>query len=123
MIVLNKNRFFSGGRWGVIQNASFRCALNTVHDGGDRSFTLIASFAGEWDYKNYEPIAEARLKPSLSRKQVMLIHDGFLMQLDGCGTAGADLGGAIEEVFGDAYNTGIVTRYENNAAFLLNRSD
>jgi hypothetical protein len=121
MIVLNRDRFFRGGRWGVIQNASFRCALNTVHYRGEGSFAVIVSFSGEWDYKNYEPIAEALLKASLSRKQVMQIHDGFLEQLDRCGMAGTDLGGAIEEVFGDAYNTGIVTRYENNGALLLKR--
>ena len=119
MIVLNGDRFFSGGRWGVIQTPSFRCALNTVHIGGKGSFALIASFAGEWDYKNYEPIAEALLEASLSRKQVMQIHDRFIERLDRCGMEGADLGGAIEEVFGDAYNSGIVTRYENNAALLL----
>jgi hypothetical protein len=34
---------------------------------------------------------------------------------------GVDLGGAIEEVLGDAYNSGIVTRYENNASLLLKR--
>ena len=121
MIILNKDRFLSGGRWGVIQNPSFRCALNTVHYGKRGSFVVIASFAGEWDYKNYEPVAEALLKASLSRKLVMQIHDGFLEQLDRRGTEGDDLGRAIEEVFKDAYSTGIVTRYENNAAPLLMR--
>jgi hypothetical protein len=121
MIILNRDRFFSGGRWGVVQNKSFRCALNTVCFGTKGSFAVIASFAGEWDYQNYEPIAEALLKASLSRKQVMQIHDAFLEQLDRCGVDGVDLGGAIEEVFGHAHNTGIVTRYENNAALLLQK--
>jgi hypothetical protein len=121
MIVLNVDRFFSGGRWGVIQTPSFRCALNTVHIGGKGSFAVIASFAGDWDYKNYEPIAEALLKASFSRNQVMQLHNGFLEQLDRRGMEGVDLGGAIEEVFRDAYNSGIVTRYENNASLLLKR--
>jgi len=119
MIVLNKDRFFSGGRWGVVQNSAFRCALNTVRLGNEGAFAVVSSFAGEWDYKNYEPIAEALLQAQLSRKQVMEIHDTFLEQLDQCGIDGADLSTAIEKVFGRAHHKGIVTRYENNAARLL----
>ena len=121
MILLNRNRFFGGGRWGVVQNSSFRCALNTLHCGSTESVAVISSFAGEWDYKNYEPIAEALLQTELSRKQVMQVHDAFIEQLDRCGENGADLGTAIEEVFGRARNTGIVARYENNAALLLKK--
>jgi hypothetical protein len=121
MIVLNRDRFFSAGRWGVVQTKSFRCALNTICFGSKGSIAMIASFAGEWDYKNYEPIAEALFKASLSRKQVMQIHDEFLERLDRCGVDGADLGGAIEEVFGRAHDAGIVTLYENNAVLLLQK--
>jgi hypothetical protein len=32
---------------------------------------------------------------------------------------GIDLNGAVENVFGRAYGTGIVTVYENNATLLL----
>jgi len=119
MILLNKNRFFGGGRWGVIQNSSFRCALNTVRHGSTGSFAVISSFAGEWDYKNYQPVAEAHITPRLSHKQVLQTHDTFLAQLDRCGMDGIDLYGAIENVFGHAYGTGIVTLYENNATPLL----
>jgi|SRR5215475_1402380 hypothetical protein len=119
MILLNKNRFFSGGRWGVIQNSSFRCALHTVRHGSAGPFAVISSFAGEWDYKNYQPVAEARLTYRLSRKELTQTHDAFLAQLDRCGADGIDLRGAIENVFGDAYGTGIVTLYENNATALL----
>jgi hypothetical protein len=122
MIVLNKDRFFSGGRWGVVRNSSFRCALNTVCLGRDGSFAVISSFAGEWDYKNYEPMAEALFQAKLSRKQVMEIHDAFLEQLDRCGENGADLSTAIEEVLGRAQDIGIVSRYENNAALLLTKA-
>jgi hypothetical protein len=119
MILLNRTRFFGGGRWGVVQNSSFRCALNTVPYGNTGSFAMISSFAGEWDYKNYQPVAEARLTSCLSRTQVMQTHDTFLAQLDRCGIDGIDLHGAIETVFGRAHGTGIVTVYENNATALL----
>ena len=119
MILLNRNRFFGGGRVGVIQNSSFRCALNTVRQGVEGSIAVISSFAGEWDYKNYQPVAEGRLTSWLSRKQVMQTHDTFLAQLDRCGIDGIDLNGAIEKVFGHAYGTGVLTLYQNNAAALL----
>jgi hypothetical protein len=119
MILLNRNRFFGGGRVGVVQNSSFRCALNTVRHGSTGSFAVISSFAGEWDYKNYQPVAEAHLTSWLSRKQVIQTHDTFLAQLDRCGIDGIDLYGAIENVFGHAYGTGIVTLYQNNATALL----
>jgi hypothetical protein len=122
MIVLNRDRFFGGGRLGVIQNTSFQCALNTVyHNSNVGSFALICSFSGEWNYKNYEPVAEALLQTSLSRKQVVQIHDAFLEKLDQRGLDGADLSGAIELVFKEACNTGIVTRYKNDAAPLLTK--
>jgi hypothetical protein len=119
MILLNRNRFFGGGRVGVIQNSSFRCALNTVRQGVEGSIAVISSFAGEWDYKNYQPVAEAHLTSCLSRKQVTQTHDTFLAELDRCGIDGIDLHGAIENVFGHACGTGIVTLYENNATPLL----
>jgi len=119
MILLNRNRFFGGGRWGVLQNSSFRCALNTVSYGSTGLFAVISSFAGEWDYKNYQPVAEARLTSWLTRTQVTQTHDTFLAQLDRCGLNGIDLYGAIENVFGHAYGTGIVTLYQNNATALL----
>jgi hypothetical protein len=118
MIIFNNDRFFSGGRCGVIRNASFRCALNTVSD-SHGSFVVVSSFSGEWDFKNYEPIAEALLDKKFSRKQTRQMHDAFLEQMDRCGANGIDLGGAIDEVFGDAHQKGIVTRYENNAPLRL----
>jgi hypothetical protein len=120
MIISNKDRFFRGGRCGVIQNASFRCALNTVTD-SHGSYVVVSSFSGEWDHKNHEPIAEAILDNKYSRKEARQTHDALLEQMDRCGANGSDLGGAIDEVFGDARQKGIVTRYTNNAAGLLRR--
>jgi hypothetical protein len=118
MIVSNKDRFFNGGRCGVIQNASFRCALNTTSDSRG-SFVVVSSFSGEWDHKNHQPIAEALLDKKYSRKQAWQMHDAFLEQMDRCGRNGSDLGGAIDKVFGEAHQKGIVTRYKNNAALRL----
>jgi hypothetical protein len=73
MIVFNRDRFFSGGRCGVIHAVSFRCALITV----SRS-ALVSTFMGEWDSKNYEPVAEALFYEALSRKQLRQVHDEFL---------------------------------------------
>jgi hypothetical protein len=118
MIIFNSNRVFSGGRRGVIQNASFRCALNTVSD-SHGSRVVVSSFSGDWEDKNRVPVAEALLDKKLSRDQARQIHDEFLEQMDRCGANGIDLGAAIEEVFGDGYLRGMVTQYENNAAVLL----
>jgi hypothetical protein len=114
MIVSNKERFFAGGRCGVIQNHSFCCALIT-----DRISAVVATFTGEWDSKNHQPVAEALLDETLPRKRVREIHDAFLEELDQCGVRGLDLGGAIEQVFGRARNKNIVTRYQNEAGNLL----
>ncbi len=43
----------------------------------------------------------------------------FLEELDQCGADGLDLGGAIEQTFGQAHRKNIVTRYQNNAGMLL----
>jgi hypothetical protein len=122
MIILNRDRFFGGGRLGVIATSSFRCAINTVFYKGKGSFAVISSFSGEWDYKNYEPVAEGFLRSKLSRGQVRQFHDSFVKQLDRCGSDGGDLNAAIEEVFGRAQIAGIVTKYENRAAMLLGGS-
>jgi hypothetical protein len=114
MIVSNRERFFAGGRCGVIQNHSFRCALIT-----DRMSALVATFTGEWDSKDHLPVAEALLDEALTPKQVREIHDAFLAELDEYGTNGLDLGGAIERVFGRARNKNIVTRYQNQAGSLF----
>jgi len=113
MIVFNRERFFFGGRCGVIHNQSFRSALIT-----DSISAVVLTFSGEWDGKNYNPVAEALLC-KLSRQQVRKIHDVFLDELDQCGADGLDLGGAIEQVFGRARHKNIVSRYQNNAGMLL----
>lgn len=118
MIVFNKERFFSGGRWGVIQNQSFRCALIT-----DRISTAVMTFTGEWDWKNHRPVAEALLSETLTGKQLREIHDVFLDEIDQYGNKGLDLGAAIEQVFGRAHNSNIVVRYQNEAAMLLAAGD
>jgi hypothetical protein len=114
MIIFNQNRFFGGGRRGVIQNASFRCALTTVCD-SDGSCIVVSSFSGEWDDKNHEPVAEALLDKRFSRKQAWQIHDKLLKEMDQWGTNGSDLATAIGEVFEDAYLQRLVVRYQNNA--------
>src|SRR5271165_5444744 len=114
MILYNRERFFGGGRCGVIQNHSFSCALMT-----DGLSTVVATFTGEWDAKNHQPVAEALLDEALPKKQLREIHDAFLHELDQCGTNGLDLGGAIEQVFGRARTKNIVTRYQNLAGNML----
>jgi hypothetical protein len=114
MIIFNQNRFFGGGRRGIIQNASFRCALTTVSD-SHGSYVVVSSFSGEWDDKNHEPVAEALLDKKFSRKQAQQIHDKLLKEMDHWGANGSDLATAIGEVFEDAYLQGYVVRYQNNA--------
>jgi hypothetical protein len=109
MILSNRERILGGSRCGVIQNRSFHCELVT-----DEISAIVSSFAGEQDSKKI-PIAEALLDRSLTWKRVREIHDAFLEELDQCGVDGADLGGAIERVFGRARHEHIVTRYQNNA--------
>jgi hypothetical protein len=110
MILSNRERILGGSRCGVIQNRSFHCELVT-----DEISAIVSSNAGEQDSKKYIPIAEALLDRSLTWKRVREIHDTFLEELDQCGVDGADLGGAIERVFGRARHEHIVTRYQNKA--------
>jgi len=110
MIVSNRERFLRGSRCGVIQNQSFYCELVT-----DNVSAIVSTFNGKRDSKNYIPVAEAVLDQSLPRNRVQEIHDAFLEELDQYGVNGADLGGAIERVFGRARSQHIVTRYQNNA--------
>ncbi len=114
MIVFNKERFFTGDSCGVIQNASFHCALVT-----DRLSAVVSTFAGEWDGNSDHPVAEAVFLEGLPRKQIREIHSMFLEELDQCGMDGLDLAGAIEKVFGRARGKNIIVRYKNNAAILL----
>jgi len=99
MIVFNRDRLFRGGRCGVVKNQSFRCALIT-----DSASSIVSTFTGEWDSKNYNPVAEALLDQSLSSKRVRELHDTFLEELDQLGSDGIDLGGAIEKLFARARN-------------------
>ncbi len=118
MIVINKERFFTGDSCGVILNQSFQCALVT-----DRLSAVVSTFAGEWDGNNDLPIAEAVFQGGLPRRQIREIHGMFLEELDRCGTEGLDLAGAIEKVFGQARDKKVVVRYKNNAAVLLASRD
>jgi len=114
MIIFNRDRFFGGGRCGAIRAASFRCALITVS-----TSAMVSTFVGEWDSKNYEPVAEAHFPEALSRQQMRQVHDQFLDQLNRCGIDDVDLWAAIEQVFGQARQKKIVHHYQNNAGILL----
>jgi hypothetical protein len=110
MILSNRKHLLGFAHFGVVQGATFGCAVSTASQGFRKGYSsAFIAFDGEWSNpRSKRVVAMALLNTELSKKQRAGVHATFLAHLDKLDANGVDLKSALDELLAEAKEGGII---------------